>query len=906
MSIAEKTQRGTAGDDAQPAAPELRVLDRRVYRGGNMWSYRPAIRLVVDLGVLEHWPTDRLPGFTDRLLALLPNLHEHKCSRKHAGGFVERLEEGTWLGHVAEHVALALQSLTGADTRRGKTRGTGKPGEYNVIYDYEDERVGLRAGELAVRLVNHLVQPEEGFDPEAELETLLQFARRVGFGPSTRSLIDEAASRDIPWLRLADDLSLIQLGWGVHQKRVQATVTSATSSIAVEIAKNKGLCQRLLREAGIPVPDQQLVNTVDEAVQAAKRIGYPVVLKPLDGNHGRGVTVDVQTPDAVRAAFAVAAAQARRGQVLVERFVSGNDFRVLVVGGSVVAAARRSPAHVVGDGRRRVSELVAEVNRDPRRGAGHESVLTRLALDAVALDVLAKQGYTPDSVPAADEVAYLAHTANLSTGGTAEDCTAEVHPDNLELARTAAMVVGLDVAGIDIVAPDLVSPLTENGGAVIEVNAGPGFRMHTDPSSGDTQYVAKAVIDELFEPGNEARIPLVAVTGTNGKTTTVRMISTIARSVGTTVGLTSTDGVFVDDRKIRTGDASGPKSARMLLRNPTVELAVLEVARGGILREGLGYDYNDVAVVLNVSADHLGMAGINTVKQLAEVKRVVVAAVPRAGAAVLNADDPHVVAMARACRGEVIWFSDQPSNPLIDRHCANGGRAVVLEDVQGRETIVVRHGRRRLPVTAIRAMPSTFNGAARMNVKNALAATGAALGLGIHAQHIRVGLRTFTTSMELAPGRLNVTCVDGVHLILDYGHNPEAVRAVGEFAQGYANQIAERHRATPRLIAVVSTAGDRRDEDMRALGGIAAVQFDTVVVKEDENLRGRPSGEVPRLIAAAVEERMRGGEARCTEVLCIPNERAAVAAALAKAAPHDVVVAFVDRAADYWPSATDS
>ncbi len=904
MTVAEATRRN-APDGGDGPAPELRIVERRVYRGGSIWSYRPAIRLVVDLGVLEEWPTTRLPGFTDELLALLPNLYEHKCSRKRAGGFVERLHEGTWLGHVAEHIALALQSLTGADTRRGKTRGTGKSGEYNVIYDYEDERVGVRAGELAVRLVNHLVRAEPGFEPEAEIEALLLFARRVGFGPSTRSLIDEAASRDIPWLRLAEDLSLVQLGWGVHQKRVQATVTSATSSIGVEIAKNKGLCQRLLREAGVPVPDQQVASTVEDAIRAAERIGYPVVLKPLDGNHGRGVTVDVQTPDAVRAAFAFAASQARRGDVLVERFVVGDDFRVLVVGGNVVAAARRVPAHVVGDGRRTVSELVEEVNRDERRGVGHEAVLTRISLDAIALDVLAKQGYTPASVPAVDEVVYLANTANLSTGGTAEDCTAEVHPDNLELARTAALVVGLDVAGIDIVAPDLITPLTDGVGAVIEVNAGPGFRMHTDPSSGDTQYVAKAVIDELFEPGNEARVPLVAVTGTNGKTTTARMIATIARSVGTTVGLTSTDGIYIDDRRIRKGDASGPKSARTLLRNPTVELAVLEVARGGILREGLGYDYNDVAVVLNVSADHLGMAGIDTVEQLAEVKRVVVAAVPRAGFAVLNAEDPLVVPMARACRGDIIWFSDQPSNPLIDRHCANGGRAVVLEDVQGRETVVVREGRRRLPVTEVPAMPSAFNGAARMNVKNALAATGAALGLGIHVQHIRVGLRTFRTSLELAPGRLNVTSIDGVHLVLDYGHNPEAVRSVGEFAQGYADQIAQTHHVKPRLLAVISTAGDRRDEDMRALGDVAAMLFDTVIVKEDGNLRGRPSGEVPRLIASAVHARIEAGEARCAEVECIPDERTAVNRALAKAAPHDVVVAFVDKAADYWPNVTD-
>ncbi|HUR77053.1 MAG TPA: cyanophycin synthetase [Acidimicrobiales bacterium] len=883
--------------------PELRIVERRVYRGANVWSYRPAIKLVVDLGGLEDWPTDRLPGFSDRLLEILPNLHEHKCSRRHRGGFVERLYEGTWLGHVAEHVALGLQALTGADTRRGKTRGTGERGRYNVIYDYEVEQVALRAGELAVRLVNHLVGPEPGFDPSAEIEELLLFARRVGFGPTTRALIEEAHGRHIPWLRLDENRSLVQLGWGVHQRRVQAAVSSSTSLIASEIASDKALCQRLLRDAGVPVPQQRSVRTADEAVTAAAAIGYPVVLKPLDGNHGRGVTVDVRLDDDVRAAFVAAASQARRGDVIVERFIAGVDFRVLVVDGEVVAAARRVPAHVIGDGSATVEQLVETENRDPRRGVGHESVLTRIALTEIADAVLASQGYSRASIPERGATVFLADTANLSTGGIAIDCTGSVHPDNLEIARTAALVVGLDIAGIDIVAPDLVEPLTRNGGAVIEVNAGPGFRMHTDPSSGDAQYVAKAVIDSLFEPGTQARIPIVAVTGTNGKTTAARMLASILRATGKTVGLTSTEGIHVDDRLIARGDSSGPKSARMVLRHPLVEAAVFEVARGGILREGLGYDYSDVAVVLNVSSDHLGLGGVETVEQLADVKQVVVEGVPRNGYAVLNAEDPLVVRMRRACRGQIIWFSDQPANAIVDDHCARGGRAVVLEDVQGRETIVVRDGRRRYPLTAVRAVPSTFGGNARMNVKNALAATAAGLGLGIHAQYIRHGLRSFETSFELARGRLNVADVDGVTLVLDYGHNPAAVRAVGEFAENLARQIVETKGVQPRTIGVVGTAGDRRDEDLRDLARTAAMFFDTVVVKDDISLRGRLPGEAVELMAEEVRAAMRDGSARCQHLESIADEKEAVETAMSKANAPDIVVAFVEHAEDYWPDA---
>ena len=891
-------------DVREGPSPDLRILERRIYRGPNIWSYRRAIRLLVDLGSLEAWPSDRLPGFTDALVELLPGLRDHACSRGHAGGFVERLEEGTWLGHVAEHVALALQARSGADTRRGKTRGAGQAGRYHVVFDYEDERVGLEAAALAVRIVNHLVRAEPDFDPDLAIDDLLRYATRVGFGPSTRALLDEAESRRIPWIRLDPNSSLVQLGWGVHQRRIQATVTSATSAIAVDIAKDKSLTARLLRDAGMPVPASEVVRTESGAVDAAAEIGHPVVVKPLDGNHGRGVTIDLSDEADIRSAFGVAAAASRGGRVLVERLVDGFDHRLLVVNGRLVAASRRMPASVVGDGCSTVAELVERVNLDPRRGIGHEGTLTRIELDETTEAVLARQGLTVDAVPSDGDVVLLARTANLSTGGIAIDVTDSVHPDNAELAREAALVVGLDVAGIDIVAPCLDAPIVEAGGAIVEVNAGPGFRMHTAPSHGDAQYVARAVMDELFPPGMPSRIPVVAVTGTNGKTTVTRMIAHLLRSLGHTVGLTSTDGIYVNDRMILKADASGPKSARTVLRHPAVEAAVLEVARGGILREGLGYDRNDVAVVLNVQADHLGLAGIETIEQLADVKQVIVEAVPRDGVAVLNADDPLVVGMARACLGDVTWFSEGPTNEVVVDHCERGGRAVVLDDVEGVETIVLRDGRRWLPIVDVRSLPSTFGGAARMNVLNAMAAAGAALACGAHLADVRRGLRTFSTSFELAPGRLNIRDVRGVTVVVDYGHNPAAMRAMGEFVERYSQQLESSRRPVPRRIGVIGTAGDRRDEDLCNLGAIAATYFDHIVVREDGSLRGRAPGETALHIRGGVEAAIRAG-ARCRSVETVLDEVASVQSALAVTKPGDLVVAFVESTAAVWDAISE-
>jgi cyanophycin synthetase len=882
--------------------PDLSVLWTRVYRGPNYWSYAPAVHLQVDLGVLESYPTNLLPGFTDGLLALLPGVGEHSCSRGTRGGFAERLREGTWLGHVAEHTALELQRQTGAYVGRGKTRGVrGRPGVYDVIYAYADETVGVAAGQLAVRLVNHLVRAEPGFEPAEEIERLVLLAQRSAFGPSTQALVDEAVSRDIPWMRL-NSASLVQLGQGIHAKRIRATMTSQTSSLAVDLAGDKEMTLQLLAAAGLPVPQSKAVRTLDGALEVARRIGFPVVVKPLDGNHGRGVVLDLRDEEAFTRAFPVAQGESRGGRVVVESYLVGSDYRFLVVGGRMVAVAERVPAHVVGDGTHTVRELVDITNSDPRRGVGHEKVLTRIVLDAAADELLAAQGLTVDDVPAKDAVVKITLTANMSTGGSSIDRTMEAHPDNVEIAEEAARVIGLDVAGIDFMAVDITEPVREAGGGIVEVNAAPGFRMHTNPTVGEPQYIAKPVIDLLFPPGTPSRIPIIGITGTNGKTTTSRMVAHIFKGLGRKVGMTSTDGIVIDERLVIRADASGPKSARMVLQNPRVDFAVFEVARGGLLREGLGYERNDVGVVLNVAADHLGMGGIDTIEQLAAVKQVVVEAVPRNGFAVLNADDPLVAKMSRACSGEVVWFTmKQPGTSewqRVDDHCRRGGRGVLLECGDLGDMIQIRHGRRSMQLAWTHLLPATFGGRAVMNVQNAMAAAGAAFAAGASLHDIRQGLRSFNTSYYLAPGRLNVTEVEGITVVVDYCHNAAGMRLLGDFVDKLTEQPADdllRHRR----IGVVATAGDRRDTDMRELGAVAAAHFDIIVVREDARLRGRPAGETARLVEEGARAAMAAG-ARCHLVEQVLDELEASRHALDIAAAGDLVVLCADSHAAVW------
>ncbi len=884
-----------------PATPDLKILETQVFRGPNYWSYDNCVRLLVDLGSLEHWPSNTLPGFTEALVEQIPGLREHTCSLGRRGGFIERLKEGTWVGHVAEHVAIALQRETGAHVHRGKTRSADASGQYNVIYSYGEERVGVAAGRLAVRLVNHLVQPEEGFDFLKEIENLILLAERRAFGPSTQSLVDEAASRDIPYIRL-NERSLVQLGQGKYQRRIRATMTSSTSALGVDISSDKSLTNRLLASAGLPVPRSEMVRSEEEAVAGAARIGFPVVVKPLDGNHGRGVSLEIADEEGVRLGFQRAIGESRSGLMVVESFVAGNDYRVLVIGGQMVAVAQRVPAHVTGDGEHTVAELVETTNQDPRRGIGHEKVLTRIKVDGAAEELLAKQGFKLEDVPPKGTIVKLASTGNMSTGGISIDRTWEAHEENVVIAEEAARVVGLDVAGIDFLTPDISQPVRETGGAIIEVNAAPGFRMHTNPTEGEPQYVAKNVIDLLFPPGTPARIPIVAVTGSNGKTTTARMITQIYQRMGRKVGMTTTDGIYIDERLVRKVDASGPKSAQMVLQNPRIDFAVFEVARGGILREGLGYGRNDVAVVTNVTGDHLGLREIDTLEKLAEVKRVVVEAVPRSGTAVLNADDPLVVEMRRHCSGSVILFTMQEHHELVERWVRRGRKALTLDRDERGERIVIREGRRTMPIAYTHLLPSTFDGRARMMVQNAMAAAAAAHAAGAHIHDIRQGLRAFNTSVFQAPGRMNLVDLNGVKVLIDYAHNPAGLEAVGDFVErvtaaaptGQGHPGGASWAASLRM-AVVATPGDRRDEDIKELGHVAARHFDDIIIREDEHVRGRERGDCAALVLEGVEEAMREG-ARAGSVEIVLDEQEAVRRALDRSRPGDLVVLCADHA----------
>ena len=875
----------------------MKILETRIYRGPNLYALWPTIRLRLDLGELERFPTAKLPGFADRLLALIPTLREHGCSYGEDGGFVRRMkeEEGTWLGHVLEHVALELQCLVGTPVSFGKTRSEGLPrGQYHVVYSYVEEEVGLAAADLGLRILRHLLPPgledhdPSAFDLGAEFEQLVRLVQRHALGPSTAALVRAAEERDIPWIRLNEG-SLVQLGYGRYQKRIQATLTSETRQIATEIASDKRLTQRILEQLGLPVPRQAIVDDAAEAVAEAERIGFPVVVKPLDGNHGTAVATNLKTAEAVREAWEKASDNGRRttGRAIVESYQTGNDYRILVVDGRVAAVAQRVPGHVTGDGRSTIAGLIEEVNRDPRRGIGHEKALTRLEVDDQAERLLAAAGLTLGSVLPAGEVCYLRDTGNLSTGGTAIDKTDAIHEDNRTMAERAVRAVGLDVGGVDFISPDISRSYKEVGGSIVEINAAPGFRMHLAPTEGRPRDVAGPVIDMLFPRGSRFRIPLAAVTGTNGKTTTTRMVGHILKLAGYTVGMATTDGVYVDGVRTVRGDMTGPWSSQIVLRDPSIDAAVLETARGGIVRSGLGWRKCNVGAVLNVAADHLGLGGIEDLDDLAKVKQIVVEVAQ--DYCVLNADDERVVRMAAASPAKPIYVTMDPRNERVREHVRAGGRAVALEEGLNGRLLVLYQGERQIPLLWARQIPATLEGRAVHNVQNAMFAAAIAHGMGVGVEPIRQALRTFSNDFFQAPGRLNFYNEHPFRVLLDYAHNAHGMEAVARTVRELA--------VHGRRIGVIAAPGDRRDEDIRALAAAAAPAFDLVLLREDADLRGRRPGE-----AAGILRQGLLAAGYCSERV-VPGffrEEDAVRRALEMARAGDLVVIFGDQLSRIW------
>jgi len=818
----------------------MEIKSVQVLKGPNIWSIRrkKLIQMRLDLEDLEQRPSNTLPGFRERLEQLLPSLYDHRCSEGHKGGFFERVEKGTWMGHIIEHIALEIQTLAGMFAGFGRTRSTNTSGVYNVVFSYVEEQVGVYAAKAAVRIAEALIAAT-AYDLEKDIMTMRKLRDDVRFGPSTGSIIDEAISRNIPYLRLNSG-SLIQLGHGRNQIRLRATITDHTSNIAVDIAGNKEETKRILNEQAIPVAQGVTIGSQDGLQKAVSELGFPLVFKPLNGNHGRGATINVTNMIDAEAAFDLA--RKISSKVIAERFIQGHDFRILVIDYKMIAAAMRKPAHVIGDGLNTIRNLIEKENSDPRRGYGHENVLTEINIDHDTESLLQKRGYTLDSIPADGEVVYLKSTANLSTGGTSVDVTDLVHPLNVFMCERIAKVVGLDICGIDIMAANLSEPLKETGGVVLEVNAAPGFRMHLSPSEGTPRNVAAPVLDMLYPAGKSSRIPIIAVTGTNGKTTTTRLISHIIKNSGYRVGYTTSDGIYIHDSLLKEGDTTGPASAAFVLQDPTVEFAVLETARGGILRAGLGFDNCDIAVLTNIQEDHLGVSDINTLADLQRVKSVLIESVKADGWAILNADDEHCLKIGQKTNHcNVAYFSTEAENETIASHCQKGGTAAFVE----KGFITIKKGGWKIPLVRVDNIPITYGGTVMFMVQNAMAAGLAAYSWGFKVSDIRSAMESFLPSIEHTPGRMNLFDFQNYKILVDYAHNPDGLLGIKPFIL-----------STPASIrtGVISGTGDRRDDDIRKMGSVAADIFDKIVVCQERYLRGRTADEITRLLLEGIRE----------------------------------------------------
>ena len=860
----------------------MKILQTQTLRGPNYWSiFRSKLIIVrLDLEELADRPSSNIPGFYDGLIAALPSLEEHFCSPGCRGGFLSRVREGTMMGHILEHVALELQTLAGMYVGFGRTRETSTLGVYQVVIEYQNEEAGRYAARAALRLCQSII--DTGSYPTVELkkdlDDLTNLRTAAALGASTEALIREAETIGIPWISL-DTCDLIQLGYGKHQKRVQAALTSHTNVLGVELACNKENTKKILAHLGVPVPLGQTIYSFRELAETIDALGgYPIVIKPLDGNHGRGITIDIQSWE--HAEIAYDRAREVSSGVIVEHFYQGRDHRILVVDGKVVAVAERVPAHVLGNGIDKIATLVAIENKDPRRGEGHDNILTQIQLDAATDEMLVAQGFTVDTILATGQICYLRATANLSTGGIAIDRTDEIHPDNVWMAERVSRIIGLDVAGIDVITTDITKPLREADGVIIEVNAAPGLRMHLAPSQGVGRNVAAPILQMLFPPGTPTRIPVIAITGTNGKTTTTRLTAHIFRQIYNSVGFTTTDGIYIGDRLLEKGDTTGPQSAQIILQDPTVDIAVLETARGGILRSGLAFQSCDVGVVLNVAADHLGLGDIDTIDQLAKVKAVIAEAVHADGYAVLNADDERVAAMAEHVVGKVAYFSMDADNPLVRSHVRQGGIAAVYE--HGYLAILQQDWVHR--IEKAERVPVTLGGRVPFMIANALAASLAAFVQGVKIEQIRAALQTFKASTAQTPGRMNLFDLGRYHALVDYAHNPAGYEAVGSFVKNWHG---------PK-IGVIGGPGDRRDEDLQEIGSLSASFFDRIIIKEDDDSRGRAWGDTAESISQGID-RVAVESGNPIDYSIILNEVDAIEWALDHAPDNALIVIFPDK-----------
>tara|TARA_R110002072_G_scaffold7503_2_gene40729 strand:+ start:503529 stop:506165 length:2637 start_codon:yes stop_codon:yes gene_type:complete len=835
----------------------MKIREINAMRGPNYWSVRrhKLIVMVLDLEKMEDYPSNKIPGFIDRLKEMFPTMYSHRCSVGEPGGFFQRVEEGTWMGHIIEHIALEIQTLAGMDTGFGRTRDYGEVGVYNVVFSYMEESVGRYAAEVSVKICEALIAAET-YDLDPDIQRMRELRESSRLGPSTGSIVEEAESRGIPWIRL-NQYSLCQLGYGANQKRIQATVTSETSSIGVELACDKEDTKYLLEQAEVEVPRGDIISRESSLEEACRYVGYPLVIKPIDGNHGRGITVDIQNYEDALVAFHAAKEVSRR--VIVEKYITGEDYRLLVINNVLVAGAKRTPAHVVGDGSSTVQQLIDETNRDPRRGYGHEKVLTQITVNDLTKTIIKDAGKTLDSVLDEGETLILKDTANLSTGGTAEDITDIIHPANVSMAERISKIIDLDICGIDIMTTDITQPLSETGGAVLEVNAGPGFRMHLAPTTGLPRNVASPVIDKLFpRQGDTGRIPITAITGTNGKTTTSRLIAHMAKMKGHRVGYTTSDGVYIQNRLLMTGDCTGPASAEFVLKDPTVNFAVLECARGGLLRAGLGFKNCDVAVVTNVAADHLGLKGIHTIEQLARVKGVIPETVLPDGYAILNADDDLVYEMRRSINCNLALFSMDEENTRIKALQRRGGLTAVHENGY----VTICKGEWKMRIMKAEAIPLTYGGKAEFMIQNVLAAVLAAHVQGIRIEDMKVALETFIPSAAQTPGRLNLFKFENFTILLDYAHNPAGMRALKKFA----DKLEASHR-----VCIIAGIGDRREEDNNMIGSIAAEMSDEIIIRQDKRLRGKTEEELIKMLDDGIK--MKNPKIKTT---IIPSEREAI------------------------------